>query len=162
MLPFLAAYILSNFRYCPLIWMFCSKGDNSKIVQVQQRSIRIVHRDFKTPSGDLLRLYSCESIHLQNLKLLALEVFKSANKLNPSFMWEMFQPKQCTMSLRCGHRMRLPGKSESTTNGFVFRAVLLWNNLPKSLKNAATLNLFKIGLENNPTPLYCQCRICDV
>ena len=151
------AYILSGFRYCSLIWMFCSKGDNAKITRVQVRSLRVTHLDFKTSSENLFQVYNSESVHTRNLKLPAVEVFKSTNRLNPSFMWDMFTPKLSSMTLPCGHRLRLPGKSESTTQGFIFRAVLLWNNLPKALKQVTSLNSFKAGLGQYSTPLYCKC-----
>ena len=32
------AYILSNFRYCPLIWMFCGEMNDNPIVETHYRT----------------------------------------------------------------------------------------------------------------------------
>ena len=34
------AYILSNFRYCPLIWMFCGKMSDNLIMKTHYRTLR--------------------------------------------------------------------------------------------------------------------------
>ena len=36
------AFIESQFSYCPLIWMFCSRKMNRKINYIHERSLRIV------------------------------------------------------------------------------------------------------------------------
>ena len=36
------AFISSNFRYCPLIWMFCSKMSDNLIVKTHYRALRAV------------------------------------------------------------------------------------------------------------------------
>ena len=37
------AYILSQFNYCNLIWMFCSKTTNQKIIRAHKRALRITY-----------------------------------------------------------------------------------------------------------------------
>ena len=102
------AYILSSFRYCPLIWMFCSKSDNKKINSTHIRALRTVHRDFTTPSDKVLDTYNAETIHRDNLRLLATEVFKSIHRLNLSFVWDIFTDKTLSQNLRRGHLLKLP------------------------------------------------------
>ena len=38
--------ILSNFNYCPLIWLFCNKGANKKIDRAHKRALKILHNDY--------------------------------------------------------------------------------------------------------------------
>ena len=153
------AYILSSFRYCPLIWMFCSKSDDKKINSTHVRALRTVHRDFTTPRDKVLDTYNVETIHRENLRLLATEVFKSIHRLNPSFMWDFFTDKTLSQNLRRGHLLKLPRRSECKQNSLVFRAVLLWNNLPAEVKGAASLSEFKSSIKKQRA-LYCQCRLC--
>ena len=47
-------------------------------------------------------------IHTRNLRTLMIEVFKSLNKLNPEFMWEIFKFKETPYSLRYGKPLTLP------------------------------------------------------
>ena len=34
------AYIMSSFKYCPLIWMFCNKNSNNQINKIHKRILR--------------------------------------------------------------------------------------------------------------------------
>jgi len=40
--------MLSNFTYCPLIWMFCNKGANKQIDQTHKRALQISYKDYKS------------------------------------------------------------------------------------------------------------------
>ena len=37
--------IKSQFNYCPLLWMFCSRQSNNLINKVHERSLRLTYRD---------------------------------------------------------------------------------------------------------------------
>ena len=39
-------FILSQFGYCPLVWMFHSRKLNNRINNIHERSLRIVYRDY--------------------------------------------------------------------------------------------------------------------
>ena len=47
------AYISSNFRYCPLIWMFCGKISDNLIVKTHYRTLRAIY-DTQTRSYEEL------------------------------------------------------------------------------------------------------------
>ena len=154
------AYIMSCFRYCPLVWMFCSKGYSKKLEKINVRALRAVKSDFETPSVNMLIKHNSKSVHRVNLQMLAIEVFKSLNDLNPSFMSDFFTLKTASTDFRNGRPLKLPDRRECRTDSFVFRAVLLWNNLPMNLKQAQELKDFKKGIKAQKS-LYCKCRICD-
>ena len=101
------AYILSCFKYCPLIWMFHSKGDAKRIQSTQIRAIRAETSDFATSSDDILSAYNIEPIHTTNLRFMLVEVFKSINRLNPDFLWDLFLQKNLAMSLRGGKSLKV-------------------------------------------------------
>ena len=155
------AYVLSCFRYCDLVWMFCSKGDSIKIESTHIRALRTVTLDFVTPKEKVLETYNAVSIHKTNLNFLATEVYKSIFQLNPSFMWDFFVLKSAVYNMRHGPLLQLPMRSECTKNSFVFRAVLLWNNLPADLKNCPNLGLFKSRIKTLDN-CYCLCRSCSI
>ena len=39
------SYFLSQFSYCPLVWMFHSRKLNNRINRLHERSLRVVYRD---------------------------------------------------------------------------------------------------------------------
>ena len=43
--PVMKAYVISQFGYCPLVWMFHSRGLNSKINSLHERALRITYED---------------------------------------------------------------------------------------------------------------------
>ena len=53
------AFIESQLDYCPLIWMFHSRGVNNKINHLHERSLRIVCKDNVSYFEDLLKRIGC-------------------------------------------------------------------------------------------------------
>ena len=48
------AYIMSAFKYCPLIWMFCNKTSNNQINKIHKRTHRLVYEMQDANFEDLL------------------------------------------------------------------------------------------------------------
>ena len=68
------AFILAQFGYCPLVWMFYSRKLNK---------LNIVFRDYESTFQQLLKHNESVSVHQKNLQILATEIFKTKNSLNP-------------------------------------------------------------------------------
>jgi len=50
------SFIKSQFNYCPLIWLFCSRKANNKIDNIQERSLRLLCNDYESSFIELLSL----------------------------------------------------------------------------------------------------------
>ena len=48
------SFIISQFKYCPLIWMIENRGFNDKINRIHERALRIVYDDYIFSFEDLL------------------------------------------------------------------------------------------------------------
>ena len=48
------AFITSQFSYCPLVWMFHSRGLNKHINKIHGKSLRLVYNDNLSPFAELL------------------------------------------------------------------------------------------------------------
>ena len=81
---------MSQFNYCPLVWMCHSRGLNNKINNIHKRALRIVYQDKKSNLQDLLQKDNSVSIHMKNLQYLATEIYKVKNSLSPEIMIEIF------------------------------------------------------------------------
>ena len=66
-------YISSNFRYCPLIWMFCSKMSDNLIVKTHYRTLKAIYDTQTRSYEELLQLSEEKKIHTQNLQILMVE-----------------------------------------------------------------------------------------
>ena len=81
---------ISQFNYCPLIWMMHSRGFNNKINQIHERALQIVYDDYSSTFQDLLNKNKSVTIHQRNLQQLAIEIFKVKITIAPITMNELF------------------------------------------------------------------------
>ena len=154
------AYVLSPFNYCPLIWMFCSKGLANCMDRVHRRCLRAIYGFPNISTSELLASLDITSIHTQNLRYLLVEIFKSLNGLNPIFMKDFYVKKFLPYEMRNSNLLTLPPANTTKygTNSVHFRGCLLWNNLPQNLKEAPNVNIFKEHLKR--TSIVCTCANC--
>ena len=89
----LNAVVLSNFSYCPLIWLYCSKTTNNDINRTHKRALRILYKDYESTFEELLERDNTKTTRTTNLQKLMIEVYKSFNHLNPEYMWKFFVKK---------------------------------------------------------------------
>ena len=59
----LNSFILSQFGYCPLVWMFCSRNLNNKINRIHCRALRMIYNDENASFENLLLRDKSFSIH---------------------------------------------------------------------------------------------------
>ena len=153
------AYIMSPFNYCPLAWMFCDKRAHSLIRATQYKALCAKLNTFKSTFDEVLLKSNTINIHIKNLQLLVIEVFKSLNQLNPELMWNTFTLRDKSYNLRQGSSLIIPiARTSRALNSFDFRAALAWNHLPSNLKEENSLSEFKISLKS--CCIYCKCKNC--
>ena len=88
-------FIEAQFKYCPIIWMFCSRSSNNKINKLHERALRLVCDDYESSFDVLLNKSKSFSILHQNIRKLMIEVYKSLNKPSPdNFFDSMFTLKR--------------------------------------------------------------------
>ena len=138
------AFINSQFNYASIIWMFCHKQDYLKIEKIQYKALKIVYNSNESYEELLLRNNEV-SIHKKQLRILATEVFKSLADINSDFMKSYFTIKEIPYCLRNGNFLKIPSTRSKRygTNSIVFRACLVWNKLPLSVKQSQSLIEFK-------------------
>ena len=72
----------SQFGYCPLIWMFCSRTLNHRINRLHERALRIAYDDYLSDFEELLIKDNTVTIHKRNLRKVAIEMYKILNNLS--------------------------------------------------------------------------------
>ena len=144
------AYISSNFRYSPLIWMFCGKMSDNLIVRTHYRTLRAIYDTQTRSYEELLHLSGKKKLHTQNLQILMVEVYKCLNNLSPLFTWDYFEQKNNPYYLRNAQLLEL-SKCRTKTYGLnttLFKGALLWNKLPIILRKQSPLYISKIKFGN--------------
>ena len=156
------SFILSQFNYCCLVWMFCSKTLQNKINQIQKRALRIVYNEPNLNLDKLVELEKSTTIYIKNIITLLTEVYKTTSGENPIFMDKIFTQKQQYYNLRTTNLLSFPKVigSKYDTNTFVFRATHLWNQVPDSIKNEPNAKCFKAKLTRNWQVIKRTCTSC--
>ena len=152
----------SNFNYCPLIWMFCGKLPNQEIENIHRKALKLVSNNTNATYEELLLENGSISIHKRNLQLLMIEIYSCYNKMNPSFLWGLIEPKNMSdRSLRSNFLLNLPKtKTESFgIRSISFRGSILWNYLPDYIKSSPNIGTFKTSIKDW-TGDQCLCHIC--
>ena len=80
------SFITSQFGYCPLVWMFHSRGLNKRINKIHKKALRLVYNDSQLTFSELLDKDNSVTIRERNLRALATEVCKSINGLSSVIM----------------------------------------------------------------------------
>ena len=94
--------IMSQFDYCPLIWMNHNRSLNSNINRIHKRALRIVSRDKKSTFNELLEKDNSVTIHVKNLQVLVMEMYKVQNNCSPEIINKVFPTNEpnCEYDLR--------------------------------------------------------------
>ena len=158
------SFVLSNFCYCPLIWMNCSRLNNTKINKIHERALRLIYNDYTSEYQQLLSKDKSVTFHQRNLQHLCIEIFKTKMGLNPSFMQDIFsENNECTYNKRSKQHLILP-RTKTTRYGLEslrYMAYTTWNNIPPNIRRINDLQVFKDEI-NKWNGGNCGCRLCKI
>ena len=155
------SFIKSQFNYCPLIWMFCSRVQNSKINSIHERSLRTMYKYYKNSYSDILDLHGEKSIHQYNIQYLMIEVYKFLNGLSPPIMEQIFNIRENTYNVRNFRTFSTRNVKTHIygTETVTYKSSQLWNLVPPEIKNSQSLMVFKKAIKQWKCS-NCPCRLC--
>ena len=157
------AYTVSQFGYCPLAWMFHSRGLNNKINSCRERALVITYGDRSSLFEDLLKKDNSVSIHHRNIQALATEMSKVKNIISPEIIKELFPPKVNPYDL-CNNNSFKRRRVNSVWHGTESVSYLgpkIWDLVPNEIKEFESLNGFKFKIKRW-VPEGCPCRMCKI
>ena len=91
------SYFLSQFNYCPLIWMNHNKSINKKINNLHERALRLIYCDHSSNFQELLQRDNSVTIHQKNIQALAIMMYKVVNNIPPTIVSELFSFSMLTI-----------------------------------------------------------------
>ena len=157
------SFVLSNFNYCPLVWMLSSVKSLNKIENLQKRALRFMLSDYESSYDELLRLSGSCAINVRLKRNLCVEIYKTLNDLNPSFMREIFETRKTKRAVRERYKINLeiPRVNQASfgTKSLRFYGPKIWNSLPYHIKSAENLLCFK-NLIKSWNGSFCSCKVC--
>ena len=157
----LNSIIKSQFGYCPLVWMFCSRRSNSPVSNVHEVALKTVHDDHNSSYSELLKTKNERTIHQQNINILMKEICKTENDLSPPLIDDMFQVCKVNYDLRHFQKIANTKKDSVKMNleTISYLAPQLWNLVPTDIKDALSLSTFKMKIKSWYSDS-CPCRLC--
>ena len=154
-------FFISQFHYCPLVWMCHSSLMNTKINRLHEKCLRIDYSDKTSSFEELLEKDGSVTIHTRNLEVLATEMFKVYRNLSPNIVAEIFHARRNNYNLRHSWFFSIPyvktvyHGSESLSN----LGPRIWDLVPSTLKELDDVNSFKTQIKKWQPENY-PCRLC--
>ena len=162
------AFIMSQFNYCPLVWMCPRRKLNNKINNLHYRALRMVYDDLTSSFEELLKKDDAVTIHQQNLRCLAVEMYKVANDLAPLFMKDIFTKNAnlVTDNVSSNTRSRsiFYNYDNPRTRNFGLETLRclgpkVYDMVPIEIKQSTSVEVFKTKIKKW-VPSQCPCRLC--
>ena len=152
----LKTFIESQFSYCPLVWMFCSRKMNRKMNYIHERSLRITYNNYTSTFQELLKMDKSITFHQRNIHTIASEMYKVKHNLCPSYVSDLFVYNDKT------NKFTLPVvRSEKMgKKSWQYYGPIVWNSMiPDNIKDSVNINIFKEKIKSW-VPDNCKCKLC--
>ena len=146
-----------------MVPIFSKAQSVNKIENLQKRALRFLYDDFGATYEELLSKGGKSTMNVRRSRTFCVEIYKTLNDLNPSFMNDIFKLKINGREVRDKYKLNLDmPKWNQKTFGYKSLKVLgpkIWKNLPDHVKFSENLDTFKNLLKNWDGNL-CKCNIC--
>ena len=111
--------------------MLCSKGSQDKLEKINESALRHGYFDYSFFYEELLANSKESTFHITSSRVLAFEVYKTHNNLNPILMTDFLLQKSPSHYLRIQNPLLIP-RVTTTTYGIksqIFQGPKKWNSL---------------------------------
>ena len=152
------SFIFSNFN---LVWVFSSSKSMEKIEKIQERALRFLYDDYNSSYVELLVKSEKCTMHVNRLRYLCIEIFKTLKQLNPEFMQTVFETRTSHRPARRPNDLRHYRPNQTTFGSNSLRSLgpQVWNSLAEDIKSAENLVKFKRVIKNWDGAT-CRCNAC--
>ena len=146
------SFILSKLNYCPLVWSISSAKSLNKVENLQKRALRFLHNDYSSSYEELLKKSGKSTVNVSNYRSLCIEIFKTLNDINPSFIKDIFKLRMTNLLTREKYEVNLeiPNLNQVRfgTKSLRYLGPKVWNSLPCHIKSSENLTIFKTLIKN--------------
>ena len=101
------SYFYSNFNYCTFVWMFSSAKSLNKVESLQKRALRFLYKDYVSSYEELLQKAGKETMKVNRLRSLCIEIYKLINNIKPMYMDELFKIRKTSRVVRSNYKLNL-------------------------------------------------------
>ena len=132
-----SSFIKSQFTYCPLVWMFCTKHSIGRINGIHERCLRLIQQNYASDFQVLLENSNEKPVHQKCIELLMIEVHKYLDGLSPDILSDIFKLRKNSCNLRNFRifESQNPRTKKFGLDSIAYRASQLWKNVPEEIRN---------------------------
>ena len=158
------SYFYSSFNYCPLVWMFSSAKSLNKVESLQKRALRFLYEDYVSSYEELLQKAGKETMKVNRLRSLCIEIYKLINNINPTYMNEIFKLRKISRAVRSNYKLNLDVPTINQVSfggkGLRYYRPKIWNLLSFHIKSSENLKAF-INSMKSWNGISCMCKVCQ-
>ena len=140
------ALIQPHFDYCNIAWGNCGITLQTKIQKLQNRAARVLTcSNYDADAGYLFELLGWKNLASQQQIQRATMVYKSLHGLAPDYLCSKCERQKTAYNLRDSqNELNVPlPRTNYYKNSFSYSGTTLWNSLPRDIRHAESLGLFK-------------------
>ena len=118
----------------------------NKIQKLQDRAARVLpYSSYDTNAGHLFELLGWKNLASRQQIQRATMVFKSPHGLAPDYLCSKFERRETAYNLiDSANKLNVPlPRTNYYKNSFIYSGATLWNSLPRDIRQAESLGLFK-------------------
>ena len=87
--------------------MFSSAKPLNKVESLQKRALRFLYEDYVSSYEELLQKAGKETMKVNRLRSLCIEIYKLINNINPTYMNEIFKLRKISRVVRSNYKLNL-------------------------------------------------------
>ena len=144
--------------------MFSFANSLKKVEALQKGALRFLYNDYNSTLEEILKKSGKVCMEVNRLRYLCIEIYKSINNINPSFMKQIFQLRETNRTVRNQYKLNLSvPKVNQVSHGEKSRRFYepkIWNSLLLHVKTSENLKTFK-DIIKNWNGSTCNCRVCQ-
>ena len=130
---------------------------------MQKWAFLFLHNDYSSSYKELLRKSAKNTVNVSNYHSLCIEILKTVNDFNPSFIKDIFKLRMTNCPTREKYKLNveLPRSNQVRfgTKSLRYLGPKVWKSLPYHIKPSKNLTILKTRIKNwNGT--VCSCKIC--
>ena len=106
--------------------MFSHAKSLKKVEALQKRAFRFLYNDYNTPLEEILKKSGKVCMEVNRLRYLCIEIYKSINNINPSFMEQIFQLRETNRTVRNQYKLNLSVPKVNQVSYGEKKSEILW------------------------------------
>ena len=117
--------------------------------------------NYMSDYAELLLSENESTLYLKRVRIIAQEVFKSLNGLNPGYTREILRDRPSRFPTRRPLDLYIPKVNQIKFGyrSYTYEAPTIWNSLPPNIRKSVNFSVFKKLLKSWNGPA-CRCNFC--